>query len=99
MKPPEPYGAGLRLFIAAIVVLGLVGGSLIVAHSGFETSPRRGGRSVFVPAPQAYLLAATMYGMSVVAWVALLRERTRSTGVLALSLAIYAVVAAGLCIA
>jgi hypothetical protein len=30
---------------------------------------------VFVPAPEAYVLAATMFGMSVIGWIALLRAR------------------------
>lgn len=59
-------------------ILGLLGGTLIVAYSGYETSPRRGGTPVFVPAPQAYIIAAAMYGMSCLAMLALLRSRTKS---------------------
>ena len=68
----------LRLSIAALFILGLVGGTLIVAYSGFETSPRRGGTPVFVPAPQAYIIAAAMYAMSCLAMLALLRNKTTS---------------------
>ena len=68
----------LRLSIAALFILGLVGGTLIVAYSGYETSPRRGGTPVFVPAPQAYIIAAAMYAMSCLAMLALLRNRTKS---------------------
>ena len=67
-----------RLSIAALLILGLLGGTLIVAYSGYETSPRRGGTPVFVPAPQAYIIAAAMYGMSCLAMLALLRNRTKS---------------------
>ena len=68
----------LRLSIAALFILGLVGGTLIVAYSGYETSPRRGGTPVFVPAPQAYIIAAAMYAMSCLAMLALLRNKTTS---------------------
>ncbi len=68
----------LRLSIAALFILGLVGGTLIVAYSGFETSPRRGGTPVFVPAPEAYIIAAAMYAMSCLAMLALLRSKTTS---------------------
>jgi len=78
MKPQSVLSPAVQFFVAAIVLLGLIGGSLIVAHSGFATSPRRGGPSTFVPAPQAYLLAATMYGMSFVGMLALLRSRHAS---------------------
>lgn len=76
-----------RLSIAALLVLGLVGGALIVAYAGFETSPRRGGPSVFVPAPQAYVLAAVLHAMSCLALLALLRMRTRSTWMAAVAVA------------
>lgn len=78
MKPQSVLSPAVQFFVAAIVLLGLIGGSLIIAHSGFATSPRRGGPSTFVPAPQAYLLAATMYGMSFVGMLALLRSRHAS---------------------
>lgn len=57
-----------QISVGALVLLGLVGGSLILAYSGFVTSPKRGGAPTFVPLPQAYVLVATMYGMS---WLAL----------------------------
>jgi predicted tellurium resistance membrane protein TerC len=60
--------------VAALVLLGFIGGTLIVAHSGFETSPKRGGTSVFVPAPQAYFLATMLFCVSIIGWVALIRE-------------------------
>jgi hypothetical protein len=78
MKESPPLNMPARLSIAALLVLGLLGGTLIVAYSGYETSPRRGGTPVFVPAPQAYIIAAAMYGMSCLAMLALLRNRTKS---------------------
>jgi predicted tellurium resistance membrane protein TerC len=93
MKPSQPLNTAAQISIAAIVLLGMIGGSLIVAHSDFETSPKRGGYSVFVPAPQAYLLAITMYGMSVIGMVALVRERRWSAKVLALAITLYAAAA------
>ncbi|WP_088280648.1 hypothetical protein [Ideonella sp. A 288] len=75
MKPQPPLSLPARISVAALVLLGLLGGSLIVAYSGFETSPRRGGTSTFVPAPEAYILAAAMYLMSCLALLALLRDR------------------------
>jgi hypothetical protein len=96
MKPQLVLSPAVQLFVAAIVLLGLIGGSLIVAHSGFTTSPRHGGPSTFVPAPQAYLLAATMYGMSFVALLALLRSRNTSLLRYSLATALFAAGAAGL---
>ena len=76
------------------MVLGLVGGSLIVAHSGFATSPRRGGPSTFVPVPEAYVLAATMYAMSFFGMLALLRNRQASRVTMAIASALYLAAAA-----
>ena len=78
MIEPRPFSLPLRLSITAIFILGLLGGTLIVAYAGYETSPRRGGTPVFVPTPQAYIIAAAMYGMSCLAMLALLRDRTKS---------------------
>ena len=96
--PPirQPLGSAVKFFVAAIVVLGMVGGVLIVAYSGYETSPKHGGTPVFVPAPQAYLLAATMFGMSVIGWVALVRERWRSLAASAVAVLLYLAVAIAL---
>lgn len=89
MIKSQSFNLPLRLSIAAMFVLGLLGGTLIVAYSGYETSPRRGGTPVFVPAPQAYIIAATMYGMSCLAMLALLRDRTKSLFWSALAVAGY----------
>lgn len=75
MKPTPPLNLPAQLSIGALAVLGLVGSTLVVAHSGFETSPRRGGPSTFVPLPEAYLIAGVMYLMSCLAMLALLRDR------------------------
>lgn len=83
MKPSPVPGTGAQVAIAAIVLLGMAGGCLILAQSGFATSPKRGGPSVFVPAPQAYLLAAILYAMSAIGLLALLRAWQASGPVLA----------------
>ena len=75
------------------VVLGLVGGSLVVAQSGFATSPRLGGPSTFVPAPEAYLLAGIMYCMSAIGMLALLRARPVSGLSIAVAAVLYVSVA------
>ena len=77
MKNPL-LSLGAQLAVMAMVVLGMVGGGLIVAHSGFGTSPKYGGPSTFVPAPQAYFLAAVMYSMSAIGMLALLQNRQAS---------------------
>ena len=94
MKSPIVLGAGAQAAVAAIVMLGMLGGSLIVAYSGFGTSPRHGGPSTFVPAPQAYWLAALMYGMSAIGLLALLSHRKASHSAMALAAVVYAAAAA-----
>lgn len=79
MKPTQPLSAAAQFAIAALVLLGWLGGSLILAHAGFETSPPRGGSSTFVPLPQAYVLVAVMYLMSLLALLALLRQHHTAT--------------------
>lgn len=96
MKPPPAISPAAQLAIAAIVVLGLVGGSLIVGYAGFATSPKRGGSSTFVPVPEAYFLAAIMYGMSFIGMLALLRARQVSRLVLVVAVVVYVAVAAAL---
>ena len=79
--------------MASIVALGMLGGSLIVAQSGFSTSSKHGAHSVFVPAPEAYLMAAAFFCMSVIGMVALIRTRSSSVLVIALSVVVYVAVA------
>jgi hypothetical protein len=89
MERNKNLSRAAQLAIAALVVLGLVGGSLIIARSGFATLPKsRGVHSVFVPVPQAYLMAAALYGQSVIGAAVLLRARSASaTGMLVAGLA------------
>lgn len=91
-KPP-PLSTAAKISIAALVLLGMIGGSLIVAHGGYETSPKGGGAPVFVPAPQGFVVAAMMYGMSVLGMVSLLRARHQSRTTVASAIALYAIVA------
>ena len=90
MKPSPTLGLAVKLSIAALVLLGLLGGSLIVAYSGFTTSSKTGGASVFVPAPTAYVLAAIMYAMSAIGLLALLRAKQVATIVSVVAFAIWA---------
>ena len=85
-----PLSPGAQLAVAALVVLGAVGGGLIVAYSGFGTSPKYGGPSAFVPAPQAYFLAVVMYSMSVTGMLALLQSWQSSWLLTALAVVLYA---------
>ena len=94
MKPVENLSRGAQIALTAMAILGLIGATLIVVYSGFETSPKtRGAQSVFVPLPQAYLMVAAMYGQSVIAMVALLRARKISTARIFLGVLGYAAVA------
>ncbi|MFC3147430.1 hypothetical protein [Piscinibacterium candidicorallinum] len=67
-----------------------------MAHSGFESSPKRGGPSVFVPAPQAYAMAAIMYAMGFIGLLALLRSRGAGRLGVWLGAALFVAAAAGL---
>ena len=76
MKPAKTLGRGTQIAIMSLVILGLIGGCRIIAYSGFATSPKtRGVHSVFVPLPEAYLMAAAMYGQSIIGMLVLLRDR------------------------
>ena len=81
MNESPSFNLPLRISIAAMFI------------SGYETSPRRGGTPVFVPAPQAYIIAAAMYGMSCLAMLALLRSRTKSFFWAAIAVAGYVLLA------
>lgn len=94
--PTPPLNVPAKLSIAALLLLGLLGGSLIVAHSGFETSPRRGGPSTFVPAPEVYVIAVVLYLMSCLALAALLREWKAAKAISVAAFAGYGVIAWGL---
>ena len=74
MKPVENLGRGAQIAIIALVALGIIGGCLIMAHSGFETLPKtRSTQRVFVPLPEAYLMTAAMYGQSFIGMLVILR--------------------------
>lgn len=60
--------------VSSLALLGLIGGCLIFAQGGFTSSSKRGEWSVFVPPPQAYVMAAIMFALSTIAVVWLLRE-------------------------
>ncbi|MBC7647718.1 MAG: hypothetical protein H7197_01165 [Vitreoscilla sp.] len=95
MKPAENLGRGAQIAIMALVVLGLMGGSLVIAHTGFETSPKtRGVQPVFVPLPQAYLMVAAMYGQSFIGMLVLLRAR--KILIIGISLSVLGYIAAAL---
>ena len=94
MKPVENLGRGAQIAVMALVVLGMISGSLIIAHTGFETSPKtRGAQPVFVPLPQAYLMVAAMYGQSFIGMLVLLRARKISKTGITLSVLGYITVA------
>ena len=94
MSIPPSLSVPAQISIGALVLLGTLGGSMIVAHSGFETSPRRGGASTFVPVPEAYILSAFMYLMSAIALVVLLRNRQIPPRATAVALCWYAAASA-----
>ncbi|MDD5479123.1 hypothetical protein [Rhodoferax sp.] len=96
MKQPPPLNLPAQISIAALGVLGLLGGSLIVAYAGFQTSPRRGGTPTFVPAPEAYVMAAIMYLMSCIAVLVLLRHHQFSKLAIAVAFGVYVAAAAAL---
>jgi hypothetical protein len=93
MKPSQTLTPGAQAAVAAMILLGWIGGSLIVAHSGFATSPKRGGLSVFVPAPEAYGLAALLYAMSAIGLLALLRHHKVSGFAMGLVFVLYGMAA------
>lgn len=99
MQSPSGLNRPAQAAVAALVLLGWIGGSLIVAYSGFATSPRRGGPSTFVSAPEAYVLAAIMYCMSVIGLLALLRNRQASWISTITALVVYCAAAALACAA
>ena len=97
MKPVKNLGREAQIAIMSLVVLGLIGGCLIIAYSGFATSPKtRGVSSVFVPLPEAYLMAAAMYGQSIIGMLVLLRDRKTSYSGIFLSCLGYVAVASTL---
>ena len=94
MESPSGLNRPAQAAVAALVLLGWIGGSLIVAYSGFATSPRRGGPSTFVPAPEAFVLAAILCSMSAIGLLALLRNRKASWISTAAAMVVYCAAAA-----
>ena len=60
--------------VFSLALLSLVGGCLILSQGGFTTSSKRGHWSIFVPVPEAYVMAAIMFALSILANLWLLRE-------------------------
>ena len=60
--------------VVFLFALGLLGGCLVVAGHGFTTSGKRGQWQIFVPPPQAYVMAAIMFALSAIALLWLLRQ-------------------------
>jgi len=93
MHKSQTLSLPAQISIGALLILGFVGGSLVVAYSGYETSPRKGGTPVFVPTPDAYFIAACMYAMSCLALLALLRNRTNRLAITFFAFTAYLVLA------
>ncbi len=64
----------LLAVVSALAALGLLGGCLIIAGNGFTTTNKRAQWSVFVPAPQAYVMAAILFLLSTIAVIWLLQQ-------------------------
>ena len=60
--------------ITTLAVLGLIGGCLIVAGNGFTTSNKHARWQVFVPTPDAYIMASIMFALSGIAMLWLLQQ-------------------------
>lgn len=86
----------LFLSVGSLCLLGLIGGCLILAQDGFTTSNKRGDWQVFVPAPQAYVMAAIMFALSLIASVWLLQQVRATRTSYALCAVLYTVAAIGL---
>lgn len=71
--------------ILCLAFFAFVGGCLIIALDGFTTSGKHGHWSIFVPAPQAYVMAAIMFSLSAlgVAWALQQAQAARRTCVAA----------------
>jgi hypothetical protein len=65
--------------VSALATLGMIGGCWVLANDGFTASGKRGQWPVFVPAPQAYVIAAILLAMSAIAVLWLLREAKLGT--------------------
>jgi len=84
------------LSVCALGLLGLIGGCLVLSQDGFTTSSKRGHWQIFVPAPQAYVMAAIMFALSVVASIWLLQQARAKTSTYVYYIVVYVAAAIGL---
>jgi hypothetical protein len=71
--PAPATSTGLFASVCALWLCGLTGACLILSQAGFTTSGKRGESPVFVPAPQAWVMAAIMFALSALALLWMLR--------------------------
>lgn len=74
MASTEPPSTAGCIAVAALGLLGLVGGAFIVAIGGFTHTPKWSKVSTFVGGPPAYAMAAIFFTLSVLACLSLLRS-------------------------
>ena len=75
--------------VLSLAFFALMGGCLILAQDGFTTSSKRGLWPIFVPAPQAYVMAALMFTLSFLGLLWLLQQIRASRTIYLLSIAGY----------
>lgn len=75
--------------VFSLGLFALVGACLILAQDGFTTSSKHGHWSIFVPTPQAYVMAAMMFALSMLAALWLLQQVQASRLGYALSMVAY----------
>jgi hypothetical protein len=76
--------------VFALTFFALMGGCFVLAQDGFTTTSKRGNWSIFVPAPQAYVMAAIMFTLSLLGAVWLLQQSKTSRSVWLIATAGYA---------
>jgi hypothetical protein len=82
--------------VLSLAFFALLGACLILSQDGFATSSKRGDWSIFVPAPQAYVMAGIMFTLSVLGLLWLLQQLRASRSICLLSIAGYGIAAFGL---
>ncbi len=93
MKPSLTITWGTQLSLLAVSMLGLFAAAFVVAQDGFTYSAKRRGTEIFVPAPEAYFVAAIFFVMSVLALLAILQARRASALNYGLATCIYGILA------
>lgn len=73
MTVSRPLTFPARIAIAALAVLGLVGGWMVVLGGGFHHGQMHSRETTFVDGPAAFLMAAIQFLMAAIAVAALLR--------------------------